>query len=419
MRPLNLARLRDLILARLALPSEKKPTLRAVSKDLYAIVARQLSKADWDRLLERELAALQEAGWVTAPEPPGARGQAAAASRGRAGKAQAGARGSTARATGKKVSARSGAPLGRGARSTGRRAAPGVPEPTKAGRAHLKAAFASGSGPRARSWREFQSQQIPRLLFPRQAAKRQPPAAVALLALRLGVELEGLRDTESVVDAWLRVRLGLPAGKAVTLDEIRAVLLARELGLSLHKSLAQVAGVAAAYLSGATSSDDDAVSDALTLRWLLEETPVERAAAPRRRAEAPPIGSARVALPSLDPVAPPALPLRDQTPVSSSPVPLARIAAKALDAAAGPEARHFGPNKVFIGSVWRALANDPEIAALGERAFKRQLVEAHRKNLLVLSRADLVAAMDPIELAASEIIHQNATYHFISRGASA
>src|SRR5690606_36911233 len=84
--------------------------------------------------------------------------------------------------------------------------------------------------------------------------------------------------------------------------------------------------------------------------------------------------------------------------------PIERIAAKALAAAEGPEARQFGPNKVFIGSVWRALAGDPEIAALGEAAFKRQLAEAHRRGLLELGRADLVAAMDPGEVTASEIV---------------
>jgi hypothetical protein len=99
--------------------------------------------------------------------------------------------------------------------------------------------------------------------------------------------------------------------------------------------------------------------------------------------------------------------------------PVERVAAKALRAAEGPDARQFGPNKVFIGSVWRALADDPEIAGLGEAAFKHQLAEAHRRGLIQLGRADLVAAMDPREVSASEIVHQNATYHFILRGASA
>jgi hypothetical protein len=90
-----------------------------------------------------------------------------------------------------------------------------------------------------------------------------------------------------------------------------------------------------------------------------------------------------------------------------------------LQAADGPDARQYGDNKVFIGSVWRALADDPEIGGLGEVAFKRQLAEAHRRGLLELGRADLVAAMDESDVRASEIVDRNATYHFILRGASA
>jgi hypothetical protein len=78
--------------------------------------------------------------------------------------------------------------------------------------------------------------------------------------------------------------------------------------------------------------------------------------------------------------------------------------------------RSFGPDKAFIGSVWQSLASDPEISRLGEPEFKRLLVEAHRRGMLVLDRADLVAAMDPGDVSASEITHQNATYHFIHRG---
>ena len=41
------------------------------------------------------------------------------------------------------------------------------------------------------------------------------------------------------------------------------------------------------------------------------------------------------------------------------------------------------------------------------------LIEANRLGHLRLSRADLVEAMDRNELAASEIAHENATFHFV------
>ena len=50
---------------------------------------------------------------------------------------------------------------------------------------------------------------------------------------------------------------------------------------------------------------------------------------------------------------------------------------------------------------------------MGLDAFKSRLVEAHRADLLTLVRADLVEAMDPQDVAASEARYLNATFHFI------
>ena len=44
---------------------------------------------------------------------------------------------------------------------------------------------------------------------------------------------------------------------------------------------------------------------------------------------------------------------------------------------------------------------------------KRRLVEAHRNGLLELSRADLVQAMDPVDVRESETPSPNDTAHFI------
>ena len=273
---------------------------------------------------------------------------------------------------------------------------------TPAGAARLEAALGSKPPRPARDWREFRLQHLPRLVFDALPAAREGTArpSAAVLAERLGVtpSSKSKRSTRAaeiagVVDTWLCATLGLPTEQPLTLSALRGALLARELGLPA-RPLTQVTGVAIATLSGATSGSDDAVSDAYTVRWLFDEPPPRATkASGGRKAPAPPSGSS----------------------VAS----LERIAAKAMKAAKGPEARQFGPDKVFIGSVWRALAGDPEIAALGEAGFKHQLAEAHRRGLLELGRADLVAAMDPRELSASEVIHQNATYHFILRGASA
>ena len=75
----------------------------------------------------------------------------------------------------------------------------------------------------------------------------------------------------------------------------------------------------------------------------------------------------------------------------------------------------FGDRKVFISSVWQALRAQPSWMALALDDFKAQLVAAHRSRQLVLARADLVAAMDPALVAASETQTEGATFHFIVR----
>lgn len=362
MKEICLERLKDLVLARLSVGgkstrrakggkgSKRPPTPADLGKALYPLVQRRVSAPEWKRLLERALASLRAEQLIESERLV----------------------------------------------------------ITPAGAARLAAALGSKPSRPARDWREFRLEYLPRLVFDALPAAREGAArpSAAVLAQRLGVTPSSKSERSArtaelagVVDTWLCATLGLPAKQPLTLSALRGALLARELGLPA-RPLAQVTGVAIATLSGATSGNDDAVSDAYTLRWLFDEPPPratkgqgERNAPSERNAPAPPVANAAASL--------------------------ERIAAKALQAAGGPEARRFGPDKVFIGSVWRALSDDPEIAELGEAGFKHQLAEAHRRGLLELGRADLVAAMDPSELAASEVTHRNATYHFILGRASA
>jgi hypothetical protein len=80
-------------------------------------------------------------------------------------------------------------------------------------------------------------------------------------------------------------------------------------------------------------------------------------------------------------------------------------------------ARHgvFGDRKVFISSVWDDLRRRPSWSALTLADFKDRLVTAHRAGDLVLARADLVAAMNPDLVAASETVTDGASFHFIVR----
>jgi hypothetical protein len=255
---------------------------------------------------------------------------------------------------------------------------------TPLGRARLKAAL--GREPVASSWRELKTRYLPALLFTETRVSAGVDPRLAVLAQRLGVAVTARSSPESLLHAWMKQELGIRG--ALSLDEVGCALLARELGLRPRQAPAAVLRQSVTRLSGALKDTPEAVADALTERWLFAE-------------QAKP-----VATPSPSPS------LADDAFVT-------RAVAKIAGATHAPSARPYGPNKVFIASVWESLASDPELCALGEQGFKALVVKAHRRGLLDLSRADLVAAMDPRDVAASETRHRNATYHFIARGASA
>jgi hypothetical protein len=75
----------------------------------------------------------------------------------------------------------------------------------------------------------------------------------------------------------------------------------------------------------------------------------------------------------------------------------------------------FGDRKVFIAALWRQLRTSPAFEGMTLDRFKQRLVEAHEKGLLVLARADLVAAMDPDEVAQSQWEGPGGfpSYHFV------
>lgn len=76
-------------------------------------------------------------------------------------------------------------------------------------------------------------------------------------------------------------------------------------------------------------------------------------------------------------------------------------------------AGRFGPEKVFISEIWGRLRNQPLFRDMTEAQFKHALVIANRDSLLHLARADLVGAMDPQTVRASEIEDMGASFHFV------
>jgi hypothetical protein len=167
----------------------------------------------------------------------------------------------------------------------------------------------------------------------------------------------------------------------------------------------------AAKLIGAPRAELKAFYPALIRSWLTGHEPGSHAAAPldiaRSHAMAAPAAAQPTPRDSLTGAA--GDPARQPDAARQSLVDAARRAAR--DARDGV----FGDRKVFISTVWSALRATPPWSALELDEFKQRLVAAHRKRELVLARADLVAAMDPALVAASETQTDGATFHFIVR----
>ncbi len=80
-------------------------------------------------------------------------------------------------------------------------------------------------------------------------------------------------------------------------------------------------------------------------------------------------------------------------------------------ARAVPASGRYGENKVFISEAFKAARSSQPSLSMSE--FKDRLVQANREGLVRLSRADLISAMDPKLVSASETDAKGATFHFI------
>jgi hypothetical protein len=189
----------------------------------------------------------------------------------------------------------------------------------------------------------------------------------------------------AVCDALVWRELGLPGKPKRCPPEIRAAFMARQLH-SDGGSPERLVRVLAAREVGAPRPELRALHDALVRGWLAGRTwGPSRASA----------GGAHGAT--------------GATPEGRS----GPFASDVLRAAGSTHDGWFGERKVFVSAVWRQLRRNPSWSALTLPAFKERLVAAHRAGELTLARADLVAAMDPELVAASEITADGASFHFL------
>jgi hypothetical protein len=203
----------------------------------------------------------------------------------------------------------------------------------------------------------------------------------------LGLEAPGSRSLAQVRDALCWKQLGVETDRPFTLAAVQAVLLSRALESPREVPAPRAMRQLAARSVGARRVDADTLRLSTLRAWLV---PTSSEPAPARG--------------PLDEPAPPSGP----SPLDD----LRSFAARVLAAAQASTTGRFGEDRVFISHVWRALQEQAQ--GLDERTFKSRLVEANRARLLSLERADLVEAMNPADVSASEVQSSTATFHFIA-----
>lgn len=205
-----------------------------------------------------------------------------------------------------------------------------------------------------------------------------------LVQKQLGLEGVGTRTLNEVRDTLCWKQLGVDTDKPFTLAAVQSFLLGKVLQSSREVKPSQALEQLAARSVGARRTDAESLRVAALQSWLI---PATEPSAPATRDSQPPAPAPR--------------PTEDGLPA---------FAERVLNTARSATTGRFGDDRVFISHVYRAM-REP---GLDEQSFKNRLVEANRKRLLSLSRADMVELMDRADVEASEIRHLGSTFHFIA-----
>nr|BDT32252.1 hypothetical protein MFMH1_19210 [Myxococcus sp. MH1] len=202
---------------------------------------------------------------------------------------------------------------------------------------------------------------------------------------------EGEPSLSQIRDRLLWRQLGVETERPFSLGAVQAHLLGKMLDTEVknpRKAVEQLAARAA----GAPRADAEILRLTLLRQWFLPES----STAPTRDTGSAPshaITPSRATAPS----APPPTALVES------------FAEHVLSVARALPTGRYGRDKVFISHVWRAL--QPEWS--NREAFDAALLEANRSQHLSLTRADLIATMDPTDVAESEVRAHGSSFHFV------
>ena len=200
----------------------------------------------------------------------------------------------------------------------------------------------------------------------------------------------------------LKRKYGLSAGAGTTVNQVLEAVACKRLGFSQETTLDGLLCVILSKLMG---------SDRLTKEKLIKQLPLFETGLTVASADA---ARCKVVREWLGGAPLPPQPLQQPEPPPSEQFDLPVFAAtvRALAASSPPQDR-FHDNKVFIAALWQASQREPNFPRVSLADFKERLVEANSHNLLHLSRADFVQAMDPQLVADSETEYLNAKFHFV------
>jgi hypothetical protein len=206
--------------------------------------------------------------------------------------------------------------------------------------------------------------------------------AAFVLKRKYGLSAGAGSTVNQVLEAVVCKQLGFP--RETTLDGLLRVVLNRLIGTeNLPKD--QLAKQLPLFETGLTSTKADAARCKVVKDWLRGQ----------RKA-----------------IQPPEQP--ESRRLEHEPFDLSTFAATVRKLAAdSPREDRFHDNKVFIAALWRASQREPSFPRVSLAEFKQRLVEANSQNLIRLSRADLVQAMEPQLVADSEALYLNAAFHFV------
>lgn len=363
-------RMRDILLLRLAVSDRAIPR-DMLAKDLGLLAAPLVTGAEWRAELDRDLAALADAGLADV--------KASSAS------------------------------------------------VTEAG-AKRAAIMLGGRAPFPKSWAEARDVRlIARTLgldneVPARLKKLAKPDGLraAILVKAFGLKVRGTPSPVKLRGALAKVALSRAFGSNVQATQERSGLSAKA-GRALAGRLAstpkdfktdsRLIAALAADQARADGQDMSSLQFALLRRYVTKNPGSAPAAAgpSKRRAAA----KARLKL------VPPVVAKSEVVPVTASgPLPIERpsmgaFVADVLALASSVAEGFVGNRKAFISRVWAVVAAKRPHWGLTEIEFKCMLAEAHRVGTLVLANADLKDGRHLVDIQASALSYKNAVFHYV------